>query len=195
MIMSSSDDPAHCQPGNDTSLVHEVMMHVKSLIIYSIHLHHTHQVSSLNSSVSSDNDTCTLYNATTVCTEHIQHYARCLYDVDSPASKVDVYISGSPNYKELERMFGYLNIFSESFQIRKQCLSNIKPLICLYYINICTKTTGIVVKPSVKQCDHVEKVCNKELEKIRNVLPHVVDKYLSECVPTSPLDNKTCIER
>ena len=24
--MSSSDDPAHCQPGNDTSLVHEVMM-------------------------------------------------------------------------------------------------------------------------------------------------------------------------
>ena len=149
-------------------------------------------MSSLNSSVSSDNDTCTLYNATTECTEHIQHYARCLYDVDSPASKVDVYISGSPNYKELESM---LNIFSESWPIREQCLSNIKPLICLYYINICTKTTGIVVKPSVKQCKHVEEVCNKELEEIRSVLPHVVDKYLSECVQTSPLDNKTCIER
>ena len=71
---------------------------------------------------------------------------------------------------------------------RPQCFASAEPLLCLLFIHL--SDNGTDIGPSKKQCDHVSKVCDKELELVKG---YSIDHYLSECsTPESPFDNKTC---
>lgn len=73
---------------------------------------------------------------------------------------------------------------------RPQCFASAEPFLCLLFIHLCDNGTDIA--PSKKQCDHVSKVCDTELELLIEY-GYNIDSYLSECSTyDSPFDNKTC---
>ena len=103
-----------------------------------------------------------------------------------------MYISGPLNQAALQEASNgiqQLKLFGPTFGARQQCLSNLEPLICLYYVHLCDN--GIDIGPSVMQCNHIKDVCDKEIEEYPFLLA-LLDKYLSNCAPSSPLDNKAC---
>jgi hypothetical protein len=74
---------------------------------------------------------------------------------------------------------------------RPQCFASAEPLLCLLFIHVCDNGTGI--GPNKEQCDHISKVCDRELELINERYGHSIDPYLLECsIAESPFDNKTC---
>lgn len=158
----------------------------------------TQQLQDSTFTITPENGTvsCTLYNETSIeCTKYLQQYARCISTPDSTGDNIvlDLYISGSPNHTELKNAFDYLRYFQLVYDIRQQCLTSLMPLICLHFVHICDKETGMAIEPSVSECKHVEDVCDKELEKLRAVFPSTsMDKFLSKCASSSPLDSKKC---
>lgn len=146
-----------------------------------------------------ENGNCTLYNETEMsveCTKYLQKYANCLNTSTSTEDvATNVYISGFPNYTAIKEVFGHLRLVYGAHQ---QCLANLKPLICLHFIHLCDMETGIMIQPSITQCEHVKRVCNKELKTIRSNFPMIsesVDAIISKCALSSPLNSETCTPR
>ena len=144
---------------------------------------------------SDDTINCTSYNATTnVCIPYLREFTRCLC-LNSSSDDIDVHISVPLNEDALNkasRYIQYLKLFGPTLVgLREQCQLSIEPLICLYNVHLCDGESDI--GPSINQCNHIEDVCDRELEKLRSRFPFIpVNEYLSSCTPSSPLDNKTC---
>ena len=137
------------------------------------------------------NTTCTMsfYNeSSNECTQYLQKYTKCLDN-----SSTDVFVAGPLNQMSLTKASSLIQQLKPfASQVRPQCMKNLEPFICLYFIHLCYNET--VIRPSEQQCNNIKSVCDKELEVVKRLRLTDIDlsKYLSNCVKPSPLDDKGC---
>ena len=129
-----------------------------------------------------------MYTATrqNECTDYFRQYANCLTNNPSPGDD-DIYITAPFNQTALDEATKYIRML-KTFGVRQQCRMSLEPFICLHFTHLCYNET---IRPSVKQCGHIEVVCDLEIKVIETIGINV-SSYLSNCMPQSPLDNENC---
>ncbi len=139
-------------------------------------------------------NTCTEYTADT-CVGYLRSFKQCLAPTNTIPISPHVLIPESLiNRAENEEKLNYLNTEFVKGLTSSECLDALKPFACLYFLGLCDKTTGTIIRPTMEQCDTLKTDTCKTLVDIAtsfnqgNKLPNCADLPSS----TSPGPTSTC---
>ncbi len=110
-------------------------------------------------------NTCmpTPYNGS-ICVDYLRSYQRCLPNSGAVTISSGVYVPETVDQESNEDTLRKLDdIPLEVFGATPECVSALKPFVCLFYFGLCDEATNKTVRPSFKQCRKLKSATCKDL--------------------------------